>query len=730
MAGEKQINLRFRVTDDGTVVLDKIGQSIQKVDANVKSMSGSLSLIKWDAIVNLGQRAIGAGEQVYSFARSIASSANDIQRQAQIMGLSIENYQKLAYAARMADVDTEQFGTGMKFLSRSIEEAKAGTGNAGQYFRALGIDVNKLSEGELTLENMTYLLSDSFRGLSDGTVKVDTAIALLGRSGQAMVPFLNLGAQGIKNFGEEAVKLGTILGDVVVKKGSEAEMAFKRLEARVNSLKVSLAPGAADIAKLIENVLTVDPESTKAYARMAKEWDDYNKGIVTSARNTFETLPDLYDTFGYEFDKFAGTIKAVDERLLVELKRAPEGAKQAQLLMHDWLSGLREDLATGITYYDQTIVKIDELNAAMATLGTKSTAGLVTGIKDSEAAFAAIKAQFAAGKVSVLDYANAIQSLTKAYQGLTGGDVTKQLVDLELKTSEAMAAVNKNLPDWKKEMGKITDAWLEERNKIQEKSPAYIRANLSKWEQDLQEAIRLANQYMASIQPANLKIQGASGGATASASNLYASNVGMVTGAFADQNFDVKLKFWGEASPKKPLNETIQDIIDQFGGLDKAMQMLQMSIDFTEMTQQMKTYQKQLDKVSDWYHFYEAIRSEFPTVSLNTGGENPWLDRNVTAQLEQWKSDALAGISILNMKGMLNLLQAFSGSFQFGTTYVPKTGLAYVHEGERIIPRNVSNSSSVVNNFSISGGDAKRIADEIAKVLKYQRSGELKSALR
>ncbi|MBA7526142.1 hypothetical protein ES705_18303 [subsurface metagenome] len=60
-------------------------------------------------------------------------------------------------------------------------------------------------------------------------------------------------------------------------------------------------------------------------------------------------------------------------------------------------------------------------------------------------------------------------------------------------------------------------------------------------------------------------------------------------------------------------------------------------------------------------------------------------------------------------------------SYQFGTPYVPKTGLYKLHEGERVTPANqntYNNSFSPTLNMTVQGGgDASLIAYEVKKVL-------------
>jgi hypothetical protein len=723
---EKDLTLRFKVTDEGTVVLDKISQKISQVGDSAKGMSSSLNLIKWDAIVNFGSRAITAGEQVYDFARSVASSAMEIQKQSTIMGVSTEVYQKLGYAAKMADVSTEEFTRGMKFLSRSIEEAKSGTGDAGRTFKALGIDVGSLSEEEMTLQNVTYLLADAFRGLSDGSAKVDASMVLMGRSGQAMIPYFNLGAEAIKNFGEKAERMGSILGDVVLAKGSEAELIFIELGISMNALKISLAPLALEFAKLAKGVSDATIElakfasSGKTTAEVVEDmktawfggWEDW----ATAPKKALEKLPDLYDTFGYEFEKFAGNIKAVDERLLIELKRAPEGAKEAANLMKEWLTNYRVD--------------IDELNDAMSVLGTKSTRGQLTKLEDQKNAFKTIEAQFNAGTASALDYANAIKALTQAYNSLTGGDTTKALMNLEEQTSQAMAAVDKTLPDWQKTMGKIVDAWIVKRNEIMDKDPIYIMANLDKYKATLAEAESLASATAERIRAMDMTPGGGGGGS----SSGYASGQGIIMPGMegfeerVSKEFRVDFTATG-MSPKMPLGDALKKLIEKFGGIDEMIQGMEANISFEQSSYSLKQLEKKLK-------LFESYRATMVTLAGQSGASTEsklrGYDPSEMAKIAYLINDVKEQIKMLKDQMDLDVLKSYAGSYQMGTHYVPRTGLALVHQGERIIPKNVryGDSNTNTNTFYISGNDPKKIADEVAKVLQYGRSGNLAKSIR
>jgi hypothetical protein len=76
--------------ETGMITIDKFSGKLAGIPKHVDNMSRSLSLIKWDSITNLARTAINATERMYAFGRSVASMANDIQRQAEIVGVSTD----------------------------------------------------------------------------------------------------------------------------------------------------------------------------------------------------------------------------------------------------------------------------------------------------------------------------------------------------------------------------------------------------------------------------------------------------------------------------------------------------------------------------------------------------------------------------------------------------------------------------------------------------------------
>ena len=253
MANEQTIELKFKVSDDGSVTLDKIGKNIQGIEQHTEKMNRSLSLIKWDAIINLGERAFQTGKQIYQMAREVAASGDEIERQAKVVNMSTTEYQRWSYVAYRADVDAKQFATGLKILSRNMLEADEGSKQSARTFEMLGVEI-KDQEGKLkSYDTMLGEMAERFQRMEDGPKKVALAMEVFGRSGEALIPLLNRGKEGIDALREEFEKLGIAIDPETIRKLAKADEEFEKLEARWKTLKTgALAPLVVDLSKLFD----------------------------------------------------------------------------------------------------------------------------------------------------------------------------------------------------------------------------------------------------------------------------------------------------------------------------------------------------------------------------------------------------------------------------------------------------------------------------------------------
>ncbi len=270
MAG---IVLSIEVDDKGTVKVkqfaDETKKAFDEMKKSPKAAQGPLDSLKESWVGVTAKIALAtaafytAKRMIYDTAKEIASATMDIERQAGVLGISTDELQKWQYAAKMSDVNAQELALGLKLLSRNLEDASQGTGDASKYFSAMGVKVKDTSGNLRPLNDVMGDIMDKFASWEDGPRKIAIALALFGRSGETLIPLLNKGRAGFNEFAAEAQRLGVILSPELIKKGSEAEDTFKKIETQIQATKNKMAPYALELAKSIYSIVEALDELKK-----------------------------------------------------------------------------------------------------------------------------------------------------------------------------------------------------------------------------------------------------------------------------------------------------------------------------------------------------------------------------------------------------------------------------------------------------------------------------------
>ena len=191
-----------------TASLDRASYTAQKNFQNIssfaKTAAGSIA-------------ALYGASSLVGFIKDQIDAADAAGKMAQKVGISVEELSKLQYAAKLADVDTQQLQTGLVKLSKGMVEAANGTGQARNALSAMGISV-KNNDGTLKASS-TVLgeVADKFATYGDSANKTALAVQIFGKSGAELIPLLNAGSAGIKEAGDELERFGAVISEKAAK---------------------------------------------------------------------------------------------------------------------------------------------------------------------------------------------------------------------------------------------------------------------------------------------------------------------------------------------------------------------------------------------------------------------------------------------------------------------------------------------------------------------------------
>lgn len=178
-------------------------------------------------------------------------------------GIGVESLSALRYAGEVTGTSLEQIAGSVKKLSKNMAEAAGGGKEAAASFDAVGVAVQN-SDGALRSQDAVLAdLATKFASYEDGAAKSALAQRIFGKSGEDMIPLLNLGADGLARLKKEAGDLGAIYGGDLAKSAALFNDNLKRLELNAEGAKVSILGGLLPaLNKLIETFLRLKAEGS------------------------------------------------------------------------------------------------------------------------------------------------------------------------------------------------------------------------------------------------------------------------------------------------------------------------------------------------------------------------------------------------------------------------------------------------------------------------------------
>lgn len=176
--------------------------NVGKQFGGVKSAIGSIV-----SVAGIATAALGG--LFYALKRN-ADAGDEAVKAAQRFGLSIEDWQRLSYAADLAKVSTEELGGSLKYINKNAVAAATGNQKMALWFWRAGVNVKDMNGKMKPSRKLLEELADKFASMPDGAKKTALAVGLLGDSGERMIPFLNGGAKAMRAAGKEAEALGLV----------------------------------------------------------------------------------------------------------------------------------------------------------------------------------------------------------------------------------------------------------------------------------------------------------------------------------------------------------------------------------------------------------------------------------------------------------------------------------------------------------------------------------------
>lgn len=188
-------------------------------------------------------------EKLFSLGERFAKIGEEIKLASDAAGISAESFQKLAYAARLNNVEQDEMQQGLRVLARRLYDARKGGAEAQTAFKNVGFTPEQV-RGFRNTQEAVLAMSDRFHAIQDPIKKAALAQELMGRGGTRLVGFLSKGSKAINAYGKEAERLGIVLSSGQVEALDELENTLQKLWAVFKSFAGVVAATVAPAIKL------------------------------------------------------------------------------------------------------------------------------------------------------------------------------------------------------------------------------------------------------------------------------------------------------------------------------------------------------------------------------------------------------------------------------------------------------------------------------------------------
>lgn len=182
-----------------------------------------------------GLAELGTAAGIFEIAKATAEQGDEAEKTSKKVGLSVEAFQELTYAAKLNKVSTEEMTQALRHLSLNTYKASTGSKEARDQFHKLGLSSDDLAK--MPTDQILGKVADKFAVMPDGIKKTAMATQLFGRAGSSLLPMLNQGSKGINALKKEADSLGIVLSSEDAEAGEEFIDNLERAKAALTGLR-------------------------------------------------------------------------------------------------------------------------------------------------------------------------------------------------------------------------------------------------------------------------------------------------------------------------------------------------------------------------------------------------------------------------------------------------------------------------------------------------------------
>lgn len=289
----------------------------------VSGILGIASAVAKGAVLVAGA-AVGAYAAARSWTTSVAEGNDEVARQAQAIGMSVESLSRWQAAVRIAGGDANSVTGAFESVRNKMLDVAKGVEGADAAFRQLDIRVRDGNGGLKNSEVLFNEVVDQLAKIQDEGVRSAAAYDLFGSSATSLLPVLRRGSAGLRDLQRDAERYGTALDTAQAAENNALLEKKRRMDEALsgvsNRISAAFLPVFTNSAIAVSDWLANNGEAISRWAE--------------AASNTFASLVrDVKRLFT------EGTAAELENGWLADLRAPAEATRDVVLDLIDAMAG-------------------------------------------------------------------------------------------------------------------------------------------------------------------------------------------------------------------------------------------------------------------------------------------------------------------------------------------------------------------------------------------------------
>lgn len=223
---------------------------IKRMDAAVDKLKRGVGLLDRGVRRAFSAVATASAVGVAAFGAAAVKMVGDMDQVAKTskrLGVSSQFFQGMAHAAELSGASVGELTTSLRRISAAANDAASGSKTTKEAFEEIGVSVKDASGNLKPMELLTLETLEGLSRLTDKTKQAALAQRLFGRTGQAMLPSLSQGADGIVEMINEAERLGIVVDDKALKSSEDLNDSITRLKGSIRGVVARVVGGLTPV---------------------------------------------------------------------------------------------------------------------------------------------------------------------------------------------------------------------------------------------------------------------------------------------------------------------------------------------------------------------------------------------------------------------------------------------------------------------------------------------------